>query len=170
MKWPPEPADGEGAEQARDWQMAVEQAEKVARLAGKMPAGAQRSVEASKAAKVDWRELLRAHGRRPFQQTIAGPDRTVATCGLASTFPALSARELARHASPSIALARSMIASSGYSRRRCVPFSPASNRGSSTLCTLTLKYRRWRPTRPGSRSSSRQLEEAGPTSGPVSPG
>jgi hypothetical protein len=39
--------------------MAVEQAENVARLAGKMPAGAQRSVEASKAANVDWRELSR---------------------------------------------------------------------------------------------------------------
>jgi hypothetical protein len=36
------------AEQAHDRQMAVEQAENVARLAGKMPAGAQRCVEASK--------------------------------------------------------------------------------------------------------------------------
>ena len=65
----PEPvADGEEtvAEQARDWQMAVEQAENVARLAGKMPAGAQRSVEASKAANVDWRELL----RRAWSETI----------------------------------------------------------------------------------------------------
>jgi predicted metal-dependent peptidase len=65
----PEPADGEGetvAEQARDWQMAVEQAENVGRLAGKMPAGALRSVEVSKAAKVDWRELL----RRAWSETI----------------------------------------------------------------------------------------------------
>jgi predicted metal-dependent peptidase len=53
-------------EQARDWQIAVEQAESVARLAGKMPAGATRSVEASKAAQVDWRELL----RRAWSETI----------------------------------------------------------------------------------------------------
>jgi predicted metal-dependent peptidase len=53
-------------EQARDWQMAVQQAENVARLAGKMPAGAARSLEASKAANVDWRELL----RRAWSETI----------------------------------------------------------------------------------------------------
>jgi predicted metal-dependent peptidase len=53
-------------EQARDWQMAVQQAEKVARLAGKMPAGAARCLEASKAANVDWRELL----RRAWSETI----------------------------------------------------------------------------------------------------
>jgi predicted metal-dependent peptidase len=44
----------------------VEQAENVARLAGKMPVGAKRSVEASKAAQVDWRELL----RRAWSETI----------------------------------------------------------------------------------------------------
>jgi predicted metal-dependent peptidase len=53
-------------EQTRDWQMAVQQAENVARLAGKMPAGAVRSLEASKAANVDWRELL----RRAWLETI----------------------------------------------------------------------------------------------------
>jgi predicted metal-dependent peptidase len=62
--------DDEGSspveEQARGWQMAVQQAENVARLAGKMPAGAARSLEASKAANVDWRELL----RRAWSETI----------------------------------------------------------------------------------------------------
>jgi predicted metal-dependent peptidase len=53
-------------EQAREWQMAVQQAENIARLAGKMPAGAIRSLEASKAANVDWRELL----RRAWSETI----------------------------------------------------------------------------------------------------
>jgi predicted metal-dependent peptidase len=53
-------------EQAREWQMAVQQAENVARLAGKMPADAIRSLEASKAANVDWRELL----RRAWSETI----------------------------------------------------------------------------------------------------
>ncbi|MGB6131031.1 MAG: VWA-like domain-containing protein [Acidobacteriaceae bacterium] len=47
------------AEQAREWQIAVEQAETVAKVAGKLPGGAVRALEAAKAAKVDWRELLR---------------------------------------------------------------------------------------------------------------
>jgi predicted metal-dependent peptidase len=65
----PEPEDGElesVAEQAREWQIAVEQAENVAKLAGKMPAGAVRSLEAAQAANVDWRELL----RRAWSETI----------------------------------------------------------------------------------------------------
>src|ERR1700722_16447898 len=58
----PEPENGEAdtvAERARDWQIAVEQAETVAKLAGKLPAGVRRSLEAAQAARVDWRELLR---------------------------------------------------------------------------------------------------------------
>jgi predicted metal-dependent peptidase len=65
----PEPENGEGAsvaEQARDWQIAVEQAENVAKLAGKLPAGVTRSLEAAQAAGVDWRELL----RRAWSETI----------------------------------------------------------------------------------------------------
>jgi len=46
-------------EQVREWQIAVQQAENVARLAGKMPVGAKRSLEAAKKASVNWRELLR---------------------------------------------------------------------------------------------------------------
>jgi predicted metal-dependent peptidase len=46
--------------------MTVQQAENVSWLAGKMPAGAVRSLEASKAANVDWRELL----RRAWSETI----------------------------------------------------------------------------------------------------
>ena len=65
----PEPEDGEGktvAEQAREWQIAVEQAESVAKLAGKMPFGAVRTLESAQAARVDWRELL----RRAWSETI----------------------------------------------------------------------------------------------------
>jgi predicted metal-dependent peptidase len=65
----PEPDEDVGQsveEQGREWQIAIEQAENVARLAGKMPVGAKRSVEASKAAQVDWRELL----RRAWSETI----------------------------------------------------------------------------------------------------
>ena len=65
----PEPAGDDGAtvaEQAREWKIALEQAENVAKLAGKLPAGATRSLEQSEAAGVDWRELL----RRAWSETI----------------------------------------------------------------------------------------------------
>lgn len=65
----PEPAAESGpsvAEQAREWQIAVEQAETVAKVAGKLPGGAVRALDASQAAKVDWRELL----RRAWSDTI----------------------------------------------------------------------------------------------------
>ncbi len=65
----PEPEDGGGktlGEQAREWQIAVEQAESVAKLAGKMPVGAIRTLESAQAARVDWRELL----RRAWSETI----------------------------------------------------------------------------------------------------
>jgi predicted metal-dependent peptidase len=63
----PEGDDGGSvAEQAREWKMAVEQAENIAKLAGKLPAGVTRSLEQSEAAGVDWRELL----RRAWSETI----------------------------------------------------------------------------------------------------
>jgi predicted metal-dependent peptidase len=65
----PEPEPGAGpsvAEQARDWQIAVEQAETVAKVAGKLPGGAGRALEAAQTARVDWRELL----RRAWSDTI----------------------------------------------------------------------------------------------------
>jgi predicted metal-dependent peptidase len=65
----PEPEGGDGdtvAEQAREWKIAVDQAENVAKLAGKLPAGVTRSLEQSEAAAVDWRELL----RRAWSETI----------------------------------------------------------------------------------------------------
>jgi predicted metal-dependent peptidase len=54
------------SEQARDWQIALEQAETVAKVAGKLSGATVRAIEASKAAKVDWRELL----RRAWSDTI----------------------------------------------------------------------------------------------------
>jgi hypothetical protein len=47
-----------------------------------------------------------AHGRRRFQRTIAGHARTVVTSGPVSTCPGWFAKQWARYASPSIALAR----------------------------------------------------------------
>jgi predicted metal-dependent peptidase len=65
----PQPKGDDGdtlAEQAREWKIAVEQAENVAKLAGKLPVGVTRSLEQSQAAGVDWRELL----RRAWSETI----------------------------------------------------------------------------------------------------
>jgi predicted metal-dependent peptidase len=56
----PEETDGKDADQqARDWQIAVNQAQTISKLAGKLPAGVSRSLESAKQARVDWRELLR---------------------------------------------------------------------------------------------------------------
>jgi len=46
-------------EQAREWDVAVNQATTVARQAGKVPAGLNRTLEGAAEASVDWRELLR---------------------------------------------------------------------------------------------------------------
>jgi predicted metal-dependent peptidase len=46
-------------EQAREWDVAVNQATTVARQAGKLPAGINRTLEGAAEAIVDWRELLR---------------------------------------------------------------------------------------------------------------
>jgi predicted metal-dependent peptidase len=65
----PAPETGGGPsveEQIREWLIAVEQAETVAKVAGKLPGGAARALEAAQAAKVDWRELL----RRAWSDTI----------------------------------------------------------------------------------------------------
>ncbi len=65
----PAPEEGDGpsiAEQAREWQIAVEQAETVAKVAGKLPGGTVSALEAAQAARVDWRELL----RRAWSDTI----------------------------------------------------------------------------------------------------
>ena len=63
----PDEADGKNVEeQARDWQIAVEQAESLAKLVGKVPAGLDRSLQGAAQAAVDWRELL----RRLWSETI----------------------------------------------------------------------------------------------------
>lgn len=54
-------------QQARDWDVALKQALTVARQAGKVPAGLDRTAEGAASAAVDWRELL----RRLWSETIA---------------------------------------------------------------------------------------------------
>lgn len=46
-------------EQALDWQIAVEQAQTISKLAGKLPTGLDRTLQGAAEARVDWRELLR---------------------------------------------------------------------------------------------------------------
>jgi len=46
-------------EQAREWEVAVSQATTVARQAGKIPAGLNRTLDGAAEASVDWREMLR---------------------------------------------------------------------------------------------------------------
>lgn len=50
----------------REWQIAVERAENVARVAGKTPAGLDRTLDTSEKGRTDWREAL----RRTFSETL----------------------------------------------------------------------------------------------------
>jgi len=64
---PGEPAtEGQRSLQSQEWRIAVEQAQRTALAAGKIPAGIQRTIEQTRHAPVDWREAL----RRFFSQTI----------------------------------------------------------------------------------------------------
>lgn len=57
---PPEANNIESVEQqAAAWEIAVSQAQSVAKLAGRLPEGVARSLESCKEAQVNWRELLR---------------------------------------------------------------------------------------------------------------
>jgi Putative metallopeptidase domain/VWA-like domain (DUF2201) len=81
----PEPeGDDTVVEQAREWKIAVEQAENIAKLAGKLPAGVTRSLEESEAAGVDWRELLRRawSGTIPSDYSWLPPNRRHIWAGL----------------------------------------------------------------------------------------
>ena len=83
----PAPEEGDStsiAEQAREWQIAVEQAETVAKVAGKLPGGAVRALEAAQAAKVDWRELLRRawSDTNPADYSWTRPNRRHVWAGL----------------------------------------------------------------------------------------
>jgi predicted metal-dependent peptidase len=70
---PPNPDDADAPatpdqlrEQERDWRVAVQQAHNAAKMAGKCPAGVDRTIEAAEQASVDWREAL----RRCFSETL----------------------------------------------------------------------------------------------------
>ncbi len=64
---PGEPAtDGQRSLQSQEWRIALEQAQRTALAAGKIPEGMKRMVEQARHAPVDWREAL----RRFFSQTV----------------------------------------------------------------------------------------------------
>jgi predicted metal-dependent peptidase len=160
----PEPREGEGQsveEQARDWQIGAEQAENVARLPGKMPMGAKRSVEASKAAQVDWRELLRRAWSEmiPATYSWSRPNRRHIWTGL--YLPGVISDGVGE-----IAIAVDCSGSVngrqlGLFERRSALSSGASSLASSTFCTLILKCRTTTLSKLASRSNSSPLEEAG---------
>jgi predicted metal-dependent peptidase len=59
---PPQSGEGEGTAEEmteQDWQMAAEQAARVAMAAGRLPLGAERLIRESREPKVDWRSRLR---------------------------------------------------------------------------------------------------------------
>jgi hypothetical protein len=149
----PEPVDGDGepaSEQARDWQIAVEQAENVAKLAGKMPAGAKRTLEAAQAAGVDWRELL----RRAWSETIPAdyswtrPNRRHIWAGLylpGVTSEGVGEIAIAVDCSGSVN-ARQL----GLFEQRSVPSWEDNNLDSCMCCTSMSRFTESRHTTPGS--------------------
>jgi hypothetical protein len=146
----PEPENGEAdtvAEQARDWLIAVEQAENVAKLAGKLPAGVTRNLEAAQAAGVDWRELL----RRAWSETIPAdyswtrPNRRHVWAGL--YLPGITSEGVGEIAIVVDCSGSINARQLGYSRPRSAPSSPVNSHDSSMFCTSILKCRRLGPTR-----------------------
>ena len=137
----PEPENGEGdtvAEQAREWQIAVEQAENVAKLAGKLPAGVTRSLEAAQAADVTGGSCCVAPGRRPFRPTTVGPVPTVAMSGTVSTCQASSAKVSVRlHRGRLLRLHQR---TSAWAVRGRGPLYPRGSTASTRPCSV-LRYR-----------------------------
>jgi predicted metal-dependent peptidase len=70
--------------QAQEWRIAVEQAQRAAAIAGKVPAGLERLIDVERRSEVDWREAL----RRFLSQTVpqdyrwTPPNRCFASLGI----------------------------------------------------------------------------------------
>ena len=158
------------ADQTREWKIAVEQAENVAKLAGKLPAGVTRSLKQSEAAGVDWRELL----RRAWSETIPSdyswmpPNRRHIWAGL--YLPGVRSEGVGRSLSPSIAQGRSMRANWVCSRRRFAPFAKVNDRAGCMCSTSIPRSIRPRSIKQGSRSHLPRLAEEERTSRPASAG
>jgi predicted metal-dependent peptidase len=74
----------EAEEQEREWNIAVHQAATVAARAGKLPVGAQRSLDGAAEATIDWREMLRRlwSETTPTDYSWARPNRRHIWAGL----------------------------------------------------------------------------------------
>jgi hypothetical protein len=149
-------------EQAREWDVAVNQATTVARQAGKVPAGLHRTLEGAAEASVDWREML----RRLWSDTIPAdyswmrPNRRHVWAGL--YLPGVM-----REGVEEIAIA--VDCSGSVNRRqlrlfepRCVRFSKASGLSVCMSCTLTPRSTRSRHTKPANRSTLTRWEAEEP--------
>jgi Putative metallopeptidase domain len=146
----PELENGEGdtvAEQARDWQIAVEQAEDVAKLAESCLPESRAASKRLRPRASTGGSCCVVPGRRPFRLTTVGHVPTAAMCGTVSTCQASSAKVWVRSVSRSTAPAPSTPVSLACSRRRSAPSSRASCRGSSMFCTSIPRCRRSKPTR-----------------------
>jgi predicted metal-dependent peptidase len=84
---PPEEETPTIEEQAREWDVAVNQAATVARQAGKVPAGLTRTLERAAKASVDWREMLRRHWSDTIPADYSWMPLTAAIFGRVSTCP-----------------------------------------------------------------------------------
>ena len=158
----PEPGGDDGetvAEQAREWKIAVEQAENIAKLAGKLPAGVTRSLEQSEAAGVDWRELLRRAWSIPFRLTIAGFRPIGATSGLGSISRVSGLRAQEKSPLPWTAQGLSMRVNLDSLRRKFAPYSKVNDRAGCTSSTLIPRSIGPRSTKHVSRSHLLRLEE-----------
>jgi hypothetical protein len=160
----PEGEDGETvAEQAREWKIAVEQAENVAKLAGKLPAGVTRSLEQSETAGVDWRELM----RRAWSETIPSdyswipPNRRHIWAGL--YLPSVRS-EGAGEIAIAVDCSGSINARLGLFEAEFAPFSKDNGLAGCTCSTSIPRPITPRSIKQGSRSHSPQLAEEERTS------
>ncbi len=141
----PAPVGEEGpsiSEQAREWQIAVEQAESVAKLAGKLPAGAVRTLEAAQSARVDWRELLRRAWSETTPADYSWMHPTGGMSGLGFICPGSDRKEWGKLPLRLIAPGRSARDSWASSRRRFGPSWRDSALGSCMCSTLTRQFTR----------------------------
>jgi hypothetical protein len=167
----PAPVGEEGppiAEQAGEWQIAVEHAESVAKLAGKLPGGVVRTLEAAQSARVDWRE----HFRRAWSETTPAdyswmrPNRRHVWCGL--YLPGITSEGVGE-----IAVAvdcSGSVSNWGSSRKRSGPFWRDSAHGSCMCSTLTPQFRKSRLIRLANRFRWHQLAAEARTFGHASTG
>ena len=137
-------------EQEREWNIAVNQAATIAKHAGKVPAGLNRTLEGAAEAAVDWRELLRRHWSDtiPADYSWMRPNRRHLWTGL--YLPGV-----VREGVGEVAIAVDCSGSVSGRQLRLFEAEVRSileghGRSAFTFSTSTRWFRKWRPTKPGS--------------------